>query len=59
MTDADKLTYMEALWAKIMTWLAIEETRQMTGLEKIMSQCQCEEYDHKVAIGWPDVSEIC
>jgi hypothetical protein len=58
MTDADKLTYMEALWAKILTWLAIEETRSLTGLEKIMSGCQCNEYDHKVAIGWPDVSEI-
>jgi len=58
MTDADKLAYMEALWAKILTWLAIEESRALTGLEKIMSGCQCNEYDHKVAIGWPDVSEI-
>ena len=58
MTDSDKHTYMEALWTKILTWLDIEESRSLTGLERIMSQAQCTEYDHKVAIGWPDVSEI-
>ena len=57
MTESDKLTYMEALWAKLVTWCSIEESRPLTGLEKIMSQCQANEYDSKVALGWPDVAE--
>ena len=58
MTEADKKVHMTALWSKIMTWCAIEESRPLSGLEKIMSQCQCQDYDAKVAIGWPDVAEI-
>ena len=54
MTDLDKQTYMELLAAKLMNGCAIEDSRKLTGLEKIMSQCAAQEYDAKIAIGWPD-----
>jgi len=54
MTDLDKQTYMEVLATKLIHWCAIEESRNLTGLEKIMSQCLAQEYDAKIAIGWPD-----
>ena len=54
MTERDKKTYMKALWSKVLTWCDIEESRPLTGLERIMAQCQCQEYDSKVALGWPE-----
>lgn len=45
---------MEALASKLMTWLSIEESRRLTGMENIISQATAQEYDAKVAIGWPD-----
>lgn len=54
MTNQEKTTYMEALAAKLMNWLAIEESRRLTGMENIISQSCAQEYDAKVAIGWPD-----
>ena len=54
MNNEDKTLYMEALAAKLMTWLAIEESRNLTGMENIISQSCANEYDAKVAIGWPD-----
>ncbi len=57
-TDSDKLIYMEAAATKLMNWLAIEDSRSLTGLENIMSQGTADDYDAKVALGWPDVMEL-
>jgi len=56
MTEQDKQLYMEGLWSKLMTWCDIEECRPLTQLEKIISQAQAQDYDAKVALGWPDVT---
>lgn len=56
MSDTQKHLHMEGLWSKLMTWCAIEESRPLTTLEKIMSQATAQDYDSKVSLGWPDVS---
>ena len=54
MTEEDKTLYMEAAAAKLMNWLAIEDSRRLTGMENIMSQGVANDYDAKIALGWPD-----
>ena len=55
MNNQEKTLYMEVAAAKLMNWLAIEDNRRLTGIENIMSQCIAQDYDAKVAQGFPDV----
>jgi len=54
MTEQDQTLYMEALASKLMGWMAIEDSRSLTGIERVMSIGSAQEYDAKVALGWPD-----
>jgi hypothetical protein len=56
MSEEDKEQYMRVLWAKVLTWEAIQQERKLTGIEKIMAISQCSEFDCKVNLGWPDPS---
>ena len=54
MTKQEQELYMSALASKLLGWMAIEESRSLTGIERIMSQGSAQEYDAKVAVGFPD-----
>lgn len=54
MTEEEQRLYMSALGSKLMAWMAIEDSRNLTGVERVMSLGSAQEYDAKVALGWPD-----
>ena len=57
MSNADKTTYMEAAFCKLLSWCSIEESRNLTGMERVISQATAQDYEAKIALGWPDVSD--
>lgn len=56
MSEKDKETYMKDLWSDVLKWEATQMERELTPIESIISISKCSEFDHKVALGWPDPS---
>ncbi len=55
MTKQEQTEYMTQAAYKLINWMAIEDSRKLTGIERIMSQGTAQDYDAKVAQGFPDV----
>lgn len=58
MTEEDKKKYMTKVWHKLLRWESISEQRELTHIEEIVWRGHADDYDLKVKLGWPDVSEF-
>ena len=57
MNEEEKRQYMETAAYKLLNWMSIEDSRTLTGIERIMSQGIAQDYDAKIAQGWPDTMD--